>query len=311
MNTQTPVRATSHSHLDATTTTVDVVTVAYNSADELRACVEQLAQSERVAVFVVDNASSDGGLATVADLDLVAIPLETNRGFAQGCNVGWQRGRAPYVLFLNPDARIAEDAVERLVGILEAEPGVGAAAPIIMHPDGTNAYSLRRFPTLTTTFASALFLHRIAPTRAWTDELIRDPARYEKRWTPEWVSGACILVRRSLLEQLGGWDERFFLFGEDMDLCHRIRDAGHTIVFDPEAVCVHVGGASAPKDEMLPILVESRLKYLAKHHGRLAWNAYRAGLCLSAATHAVLGHGARKGHLRALLVAATCRRERS
>lgn len=290
---------------DAAEAMVDVVTVAYNSAGNLRQCVEPLSYLKDVSVFVVDNASSDGGLDTICNLELTSVPLRTNGGFAHGCNVGWRLGRAPYILFLNPDATITAASIDRLVNELETDRTVGAAAPLIVHPDGSNAYSLRHFPRVVSTFAQAFFLHRLLPTRSWTDELIRDPRRYRELWSPEWVSGACILVRRSLLERLNGWDERFFLFAEDMDLCRRIRDAGYAVVFDPEATCTHIGGASAPKDAMLPILMESRLRYLAKHHGRIARSLHRVGLCLSALTHIAFGRDARRGHLEALLVVAS------
>lgn len=290
---------------DAAEAIVDIVTVAYNSAGNLRQCVEPLSRLKDVCVVVVDNASSDGGLDTIGNLEVTSVRLGTNGGFAHGCNVGWRLGCAPYVLFLNPDATITAASIDRLVKELETDRAVGAAAPLIVHPDGSNAYSLRHFPRVISTFAQAFFLHRMLPTRSWTDELIRDPRRYRERWSPEWVSGACVLVRRSLLEQLDGWDERFFLFAEDMDLCRRIRDAGYAVVFDPEATCTHVGGASAPKDAMLPILMQSRLRYLAKHHGRIGRSLHRVGLGLSALTHFALGRDARRGHLAAFLVAAS------
>ena len=90
-------------------------------------------------------------------------------------------------------------------------------------------YSLRRFPRLRSTFAHALFLHRLFPTATWTDELVRDPRRLRARALREWVSGACVLVRRSVLEELGGFDEGFFMYCEDIDLCRRIWDAGHDL----------------------------------------------------------------------------------
>jgi GT2 family glycosyltransferase len=284
--------------------TVDVVTVSYNSAGQLRRCVDAALRLQDMTMIVVDNASSDGSLETIADRDVVAIPLRRNVGFAAGCNVGWRRGRSPYVLFLNPDAVIDGDSIDRLVTVLEDDLSAGAVAPKIRNEDGSLAYSLRRFPRVSSNFAQALFLHRVFPRLPWTDELIRDPRCYERRWTPEWVSGACLMVRRSVLEELGGWDERFFLFGEDVDLCKRIGDAGHTLWFEPCAECVHMGGASSVKQAVLPLLTEGRIRYVEIHHGRLRATVERMGYGLGALTRVVAGgRAARRGHIRSLLVA--------
>ena len=282
--------------------TVDVVTVSYNSAGELRRCVDAVNRLPDLTMIVVDNASTDGSLATLGGCDVVTVPLSKNVGFAAGCNVGWQRGESPYVLFLNPDAEIDEGSIRSLIAVLEGDPRAGAVAPNIRNDDGSLAYSLRRFPRVRSTFAQALFLHRLFPHALWADELIRRPDCYERRWAPEWVSGACLMVRRTVLEELGGWDERFFLFGEDVDLCKRIRDAGYTLWFEPSAECRHVGGASSTKEAVLPLLIAGRIRYIEKHHGRLRTMVERIGYGLGALSHAVAGRDARLGHIKSLLV---------
>src|SRR6476646_8651057 len=198
--------------------TVDVVVVSYNSHKQLRACVEPLLALRDVNVIVVDNASPDGSLEAVSDLSLTAIQLATNGGFAHGVNVGWRSGTAPYVLLLNPDARIGAPSLEALVALVEQAPTIGAAAPLIVHTDGSTDFSQRRFPRLRSTYAQALFLHRLFPAASWTDEVVREEAAYRERCSPDWVSGACILLRRSALEALLGLDERFFMYCEDIDL---------------------------------------------------------------------------------------------
>ena len=287
---------------------VDVVVVSYNSRGELRGCVEPLTQLEDVNVIVVDNASTDGSLDVIADLPAERIALSENGGFGHGCNAGWRAGQAPYVLFLNPDARIGSEALDRLVAVLEEWPAAGAVAPRINHDDGTLDYSLRRFPRLRSTYARALFLHRIFPRATWTDELVREPEVYAQPGSPDWVSGACILVRRTVLEELGGFDEGFFMYCEDIDLCRRIQDAGHELRYEPTAVITHIGGASAPRTSLLPVLAESRLRYAAKHLGAPTALLERLGIALEALTHVVVssgGQAARAGHGRALKVALT------
>jgi GT2 family glycosyltransferase len=190
-----------------------------------------------------------------------------------------------------------------MVATAEADPAIGAVAPRIQEPDGTLDWSQRRFPRLRSTFAQALFLHRFWPTAPWTDELVREAAAYDRPASPEWASGACLLVRRTVLERLGGLDEGFFLYCEDMDLCRRIRDARLDVRYDPEAVCIHEGGASAPRAALLPVLAASRIRYARKHRSRVVALLERAGVVLGGLTHAAVtrgGRAARRGNLRAV-----------
>jgi N-acetylglucosaminyl-diphospho-decaprenol L-rhamnosyltransferase len=287
-------------------TLVDVVVVSFNSRANLRACVEPLARLAGVNVIVVDNASPDQTLDVVADLPLDAVPLTSNGGFAYGCNVGIGRGQAPYVLLLNPDAEIAEDAIQQLVRVLEEHPEAAAVAPRIVDGDGHLDFSLRRFPRLRSTFAQALFLHRVFPRASWTDELVRDTEIYARPGSPEWVSGACMLLRRTALEQLGGLDDGFFMYSEDVDLCKRLRDEGFGIRFEPVATVVHQGGASAPRSALLPVLAASKIRYARKHRGGAYAALERVGVGLGALAHMVVSRGGvsqRVGHARSLLAA--------
>jgi hypothetical protein len=286
---------------------VDVVIVSYNSRDELVEAVRPFLEDDDIEVTVVDNASSDRSLEVLEGLPVRTIQLERNGGFAHGCNVGWRAGDAPYVLFLNPDAAMEAAAVKRLVRELEEHTEAGAAAPRIVEPDGTLDLSLRQFPRLRSTYAQALFLHRVFPTASWTDEVVRDKGRYARAGEVDWVSGACVLVRRSLLEAIDGLDEGYFHYCEDIDLCRSIWAAGATVRYVPEAVAVHEGGASAPRTALLPVLASARIRYARKHRSRTAAELERVGVGLGALTHAVVSAGgrpARTGHLRALKVAA-------
>ncbi|HEY1369609.1 MAG TPA: glycosyltransferase family 2 protein [Gaiellaceae bacterium] len=290
--------------------TVDVVIVSYNSRDRLRECVEPLLEVPDAHVIVVDNASPDRSLEVVEDLPVQAIQLSSNGGFSHGVNAGWRAGSSPYVLLLNPDACISGPSLEAMVAVLERQPDVGAVAPRIVHTDGSLDHSQRRFPQLRSTYAQALFLHRVFPLAPWTDEVVRDDDAYAERGTPDWVSGACILLRRTVLEELSGLDEGFFMYAEDIDLCQRVRAAGYELLFEPDAVVEHEGGASAPRAHLLPVLAASRVRYAAKHRGRMGAAAERAGVALGALTHVVVSRGGgsvRAGHARALWVACTQR----
>jgi N-acetylglucosaminyl-diphospho-decaprenol L-rhamnosyltransferase len=281
---------------------VDVVVVSYNSRAHLRACVAPLAEAEDIRVLVVDNCSTDGSVASIADLPVEVIEARTNGGFAHGCNLGWGVGEAPFVLFLNPDAAIDAESIQRLARVV-ADPHVGAAAPKIVHPDGALHYSQRRFPHLRSLYAQALFLHRLFPRAGWSDEVVRTKESYAAPGSPDWVSGACFMVRRSTLEELNGLDESFFMYWEDTDLCRRLHSLGLEIRFEPTAVAVHVGGASAPRAELLPMLAASRIRYSRKHGKTIGVAAERLGIAFGALTHMVVSRGGlemRVGHARAL-----------
>jgi GT2 family glycosyltransferase len=282
---------------------VDVVVVAYNSADTIRACVESLTGRDDVRVVVVDNASPDDSLDQVSDLPITAVRAAGNGGFAAGCNLGIAAGDAPYVLLLNPDARPAADALDALVAVLDEHPGTGIVGPRLLDGDGGLAFSQRRFPEIRSTWAQAFFLHRVFPQARWVDELLRDTADYERPGTPEWVSGACMLIRRDLLEQIGGLDEGFFLYVEDLELCTVARERGWEIRFEPRAVVAHAEGHSADRSGLLALLARNRVLYARRHRGRVAALASAAGIALGCATHALTSiHRPRvaRGHLAAL-----------
>lgn len=272
---------------------LDVVVVSYNSREHLRGCVMPLSGLEDIDVIVVDNASSDGSLETVADLPVEVIARESNGGFSVGCNAGWRSGSAPFVLFLNPDAVIEADAARKLVAVAAGDAAVAAVAPRIVDHDGGLLFSQRRFPRLSSTYAQALFLHRLFPQASWSDEVVRDREAYERAGSPEWASGACLLVKRSALEQVDGFDEGFFLYCEDKDLCRRLRAAGLDIRFEPSAVVRHVGGASAPHATVIPLLAASRARYARKHCSAVPAAGEGIGIALGELTHALGGRGDR------------------
>ncbi len=283
---------------------IDAVVVSYNSRDTLRAAVEPLLALPDVAVTVVDNASTDGSSATIADLPVRAIDAGRNGGFGFGCNLGMHAGSAPFVLFINPDARIAAEDLARLATVLEADPSVALVGPQLREEDGALIPSMRRYQRLGSTWAQALFLHRVLRRARWANEIVHDPATYAAPAAPEWLSGACMLVRRDVLEELGGFDEGFFLYCEDMDLCRRLRAAGHEIRYEPSAVARHEGGHSAPRSSLFPVLAQSRTRFARKHDGPVAAFLQRVGLGVHAATHcaaALVGRPAhRQGNAAAL-----------
>jgi N-acetylglucosaminyl-diphospho-decaprenol L-rhamnosyltransferase len=285
---------------------VDVVVVSYNSREFLRGCVEPLAADPEFRVVVVDNASPDQSLEAVEGFDILRVARDRNGGFARACNEGWRLTSAPYVLFLNPDARIAPDDVRRLVAALQRDENVAIVGPRVVDFDGTLVHSQRRFLNVLSIWAQALFLHHLFPRAAWTDGIVRNNELYATPGSPDWVSGACLLARRSILERLAGFDERFFMYCEDQDLCRRVRATGFDVRYEPSAVAAHVGGASAPRAASFPVLVQSRRRYLAKHHGPVALTAGRVGIAVGESVRLLFTRGGlhdRAGHLNGLRAA--------
>lgn len=294
---------------------VDVVVVSFNSRAKLRACVEPLAGADGLNVVVVDNASRDDTLATIADLPISVLALEENFGFGAGCNVGWRSASSPYVLFLNPDARMSPEAIRELAKHAEQHPRSAAFGPRLVTPSGELDYSLRRFPRLRSTFARALFLHRLSPNASWVDEVIRDPRAYAEPHAVDWVTGACLLVRRTALEDVGGFDERFFMYCEDKDLCARLWKAGYEVGYEPSVECGHEGGAGseASVGRRRALLTRSRLLYASLHSTPQVALLESLGLALEALVRLVTGPGGlrgrrdRLGELRVIAGALTSR----
>lgn len=283
-----------------------MVVVSYCSEQTLRACVEPLCGLAGVTVTVVDNDSPDGSVASISGLPLQIIRSRRNGGFAYGCNLGAAAGSAPYVLLLNPDAEIDGEALATLASVLDREPAVAAVGPRILGDDGALTLSQRSFPRLRSTWSQALFLHRLAPHALWSDEVIRDPAAYASPGSPEWLSGACLLVRRSALTAIGGLDERFFLYCEDIDLCRRLKQAGHELRYHPAATVRHRGGASAPRGSTLPIYARSRVLYARAHYRPVAVPLEVLGVVVGEATHAIASIRRRalaRGHAAAIRAA--------
>jgi N-acetylglucosaminyl-diphospho-decaprenol L-rhamnosyltransferase len=265
---------------------VDVVVVAYNSRETLRECVAPLADAHNV--IVVDNASPDDSAAAVAGLPVQVIRSARNGGFAYGCNLGIAAGDSEFVLLLNPDARLDPEGVTALIEALEADPQLGGAGPRLLDDDGGVAWSQRRFPRLRSTFSQALFLQRLAPLASWSDELIRDPGAYTRAGRPDWLSGACLLLRREALEAIGPMDEGFFLYSEETDLFRRFAAAGWGAAYVPGATAHHQGGVSAPRSTTKRHWAQSRVRYARKHHGPIVGALEAFGVALGALTHAAL-----------------------
>ena len=229
---------------------VDVIIVNYRSYSELERCLASL-ESNRdpgIRVVVIDHESNLEAAAHLSHRFPWAEVIErsTNEGFAAGVNLGASRTRSPFLLLLNPDCVADLAAIRRLLEFAQSRPDAAVTGPRILNSDGTVQGSARRFPGFTTAFAGrSSWLTRAFPNNPLSRQNL--PA-LNGRTTPlevDWVSGACMLIRRNAFDQIGGMDERFFLYWEDADLCKRLAAVGWRTVYFPNATIVHAGGRSS------------------------------------------------------------------
>lgn len=233
---------------------VSAVIVNYNAGPELATALQSIADelgSAEWDAVVVDNASSDGSAGAVARFGPNARLLrnERNVGFARAVNQGLAGTTAPLVLIMNPDCRLAPGAMRALEAELAAHAGCAIAGPRILNPDGSIQGSARGDPDmLTGLFGRSTLLRRILPNSSISKRNVvsgDDLSSGERSLAVDWVSGACMLARRQALAQVGGFDERYFLYWEDADLCKRLRAAGFHVRYVPGATAVHRVGHSS------------------------------------------------------------------
>jgi len=233
----------------------------------------------------VDNASSDGSVEMVrAEFPQVRlIANERNLGFTRGNNQGLALSRGRYVLFLNPDTEVVGDALATMVHYMDDHPDVGALGPLLRYPDGSVQSSRRRFPTLGTALFESTLLELWWPGNPWARRYRMADWPDDVEQEVDWVVGACLLARREVLDQVGGFDEGFFMYSEEMDLCRRIKAAGWRVVYLPSAQVIHHEGKSS--EQVVPArhihFQTSKVRYFRKYHGSWAAEVLRLFLLIT------------------------------
>jgi GT2 family glycosyltransferase len=236
-----------------------IVIVSFNARADLEGCLGSLAAHPPAIsheVIVVDNASADGSVEAARAAGARVIVLDRNAGFAAANNAGIRNSRGELVLLLNSDTIVPAGAIDALVARLRAVPEAAVAGPRLVDSEGRPELSFGRMISPLNEFWQK---HR---ARGWIE---RETAREQ---FADWVSGACLLVYRADAERAGLMDERFFLYTEDVDFCHAIRESGRRILFTPSAVVTHLRGrsrASAPEASRRRYR-ESQLAFYEKHH---------------------------------------------
>jgi N-acetylglucosaminyl-diphospho-decaprenol L-rhamnosyltransferase len=245
------------------------IVVNYEAGDLLLECVRSLLADTSAGdpeIVVVDNGSSDGSVARLRGAlpRVMVVRSPGNVGYARAANLGIAAARAPVVAVLNPDTRVAPGAAAILVGRLESQPRVGACGPRIRNADGTVYPSARRIPTIPVAIGHGV-LGLWWPTNRFTARYRELDADSSRPRLVDWLSGAAIWLRRDALDVVGGWDERYFMYMEDVDLCWRLRRAGWEVAYEPAAEVVHLQGAFTARRPY---------RMLFEHH-RSAWRFAR------------------------------------
>ena len=254
---------------------VSVIIVSYNTRELLRECIESILCGQgngiTVEVIVVDNASADGSAPMVAErfpqARLIANP--DNRGFGAACNQGLEIARGRYALILNADIRAQQGALQRLVGFMDAHPDAAICGGQLRYPDGRIQPSCARDLTLWWVFCEQSMLAKLFPRTRLFGGYWRTHWDFSATIETEQVMGACMMLRRPFPR----FDEDYFLYCEDTDLCYRVRQAGGRIYYVHDAVFVHHLGASGESQRAQMVIYYNRSKerYFRKFHG--AWQA--------------------------------------
>ena len=254
-------------------TRLSIVIVTYNSTDHIHACLAALARHPpglRHEILVVDNASPDGTGAAVRQRSpgIRVIDAGANVGFARATNLGIRHSSGDLILLLNPDTEVPAGAIDTLAAVLESDADAAVVGPRLVDAQGRAELSFGAMPGPFAELRQKALVRgnqRGVPViRGYVDRLTRQPR------VVDWVSGACLLVRRADAEAVGLLDERFFMYAEDVDFCAAIRARGRKVLFTPAAEVVHVRGqsvASAPAATEAAYR-RSQLAFYAKHHPR-------------------------------------------
>jgi GT2 family glycosyltransferase len=243
---------------------LSIVIVSWNVREDLRECLQSLLREEgsrlesgEIEIIVVDNASTDG-TAEMVNLEFPQVKLlvnSQNLGYTKANNIGINHSRGKYILLLNPDTIVHQGALQALIDCAESHPEAGIIGAKLLNPDGSVQRSARSFPDIGAGLFRNTFLGRLFPNNPFVRRYLLTDFGYDEVREVDWVSGAAMLVRRDLIERIGGLDERFWAYCEDVDLCWRAWQAGYKVLFCPNAVITHKVGRSSDQ-RLVPSLIQ-------------------------------------------------------
>ena len=268
-----------------------VIVVSTNEAQWLRPCLSTLFAhlgEIRADVVVADNRSTDGtGELVEREFPAARVVTCENYGFGHANNRGLLTTNARYVVFLNPDTEIREGSFAELVARMDASPRLGLAGVKQITPDGQVFPTIRRFPNAVRALFEAMGSERYPLRASWLGERELDLSRYERETDCDWTSGSFMLARREALESAGYFDERFFIYSEETDLCLRIKSAGWDIRHLPSMTVLHHAQKAGVNPKMASQDAYARKQYSRKHFSPAHRGAYLGALALGYGVRAV------------------------
>ncbi len=252
---------------------LSVCIVNWNTCGDLEQALQSVFESDPklgIEVIVVDNASHDGSAEMVRRrfTSVVLIESEVNSGFARGYNTAVGAATGRYLLVLNPDTVVHPGALSRLVQFMDSHPDAAAAGPRVLNSDGTLQYSCRRFPRPIVGVLRNTVIGRLAPRNRFTREYLMQEWDHNSVRHVDWLSGAAICIRREAWDKVGGFDEGYFMYSEDMDWCLRAQQAGWKVYYVPEAVIMHRIGRSSDQQPLAMVIQfhRSAARFYRKHY---------------------------------------------
>lgn len=255
---------------------LSVIIVNWNTKDLLVACLDSLSAQKsicKIEVIVVDNSSNDGSAEIVNEKypHVILIRNATNLGFGKANNIGMKQSRGRYICLLNSDVRVLPNCLQNLVNFMEQNKSIGISSPLTLSPNMSIQDTCRKLPNLWNNVCDLLYLNKLFPK---SDSLSGEHMMFfDHRSTRkvEGLAGCCLMIRKAALDRVGLFDEQFFIYFEETDLCKRFGQAGWDIVFYPDASIVHHHGASASKDPLRfsGKQIKSQVKYWKKHHSKI------------------------------------------
>lgn len=261
---------------------ISIVIATWNGKRYALECLSSLEEntgSLSVEVIVVDNGSTDGTPDEIQRLfpNVNLIRNGANLGFAKANNIGLAVARGKYLGLVNSDVVVLSGCLENILHFMEQNPGIGMLGPKMLAPGGGLGRSVMRLPTVWNTLCCSLGLHNLVPHSKVFGGFLMDNYPYDSIDDVEMLTGWFWMVRRQAFEEVGGLDEQFFMYGEDIDWSYRFRKAGWRVVFFPESEALHYGAASSAKAPTR-FYVEMRranLQYFRKHHGHMGALGYK------------------------------------
>ncbi len=264
-------------------TDLSIIIVSWNVSALLKACLHSIGVHDGIEIIVVDSGSSDDTVemmrSTFPNVKLLA--QGDNLGFTRCNNIGLAASSGRYVLLLNPDTEVIGDAQEQMIAYLDAHPEVGIVGPHTLNSDGSHQSTRRRFPTLAVGLFESTWLQAFAPTALLDRYYVREQAD-DTTCEVDWVQGSALMVRREVYEQIGGLDEGYVMYSEEMDWCKRAKLAGWRVAYLGSARIIHHGGKSSEQANARKHIwfQESKLRYFRKYHGSQAAQSLRFCLLL-------------------------------